>query len=290
MNCPNCHEAVEAGAAFCGNCGHPVQGRAMALGVASLTGSLPAYALPTPAQHTAELQATLSVLLGTAGIAGSMFIPFFGLGFGLLGIVMGTVSRTYSRKWTRFAGLVLSGLAVFAGLATWVYAVQTDPRFNPKVVRAAPESSSTAASSDLSTICYSLNFVDKLNIDKSSDSCDISAYNGSNIEDSTNAYKIIANQVDVTTANDFSNLAKQALEKDISKNLSGFIVSGEKVTTFANSPAYEITAHDKTGAIAIIEVAVMHESPNGKNIFVLVHANNGTSADLQILESQWQWK
>jgi hypothetical protein len=42
--------------------------------------------------------------------------------------------------------------------------------------------------------------------------------------------------------------------------------------------------------VAVNETAVYHESGNGENIFILVHAINDTHADVKTLESQWQWK
>src|ERR1035441_7539740 len=102
MNCQNCHEIVEPGAAFCGNCGYPVQTPAAASApmpinavepvqvpqttqtAAAPTVQLPAappplapvavggpvapmvpsYALAIPNQHVGETPALLAVIFG----------------------------------------------------------------------------------------------------------------------------------------------------------------------------------------------------------------------------------
>lgn len=125
MNCPNCQQTLEAGAAFCGNCGQRVA-PAAPLSAASPAG-VPAYALATPAQQKGEKQALLAVLFGVAGLAGALFMALLGLVLGITGIVMGTMARSGSKRRLGTVGLILSGLAVLASLAVWVYAIQHDP-------------------------------------------------------------------------------------------------------------------------------------------------------------------
>lgn len=289
MNCPNCHELVEEAAVYCGNCGQPLK-QPRALGAIGLRGATPSYALAMPWQHTGELQALMSLLCGILGLAGTIFIPILGITLGIAGLVLGTVSRVYSKKVTHFAGLALSSLAILAGLAAWTYAVRHDPRTNSNVARSTPADSSVQVSADLSTPCYSLNFVDELNISNDSKSCDMNAFNGKTIAASTNAYKVYASKSNINNVNDFNNLARGAVEQDMAKSAPDFKISTEKSSTFAGSPSYMIVASDPDGRVSVIESAVMHKVANGNNIFVIVHANNGPVVDLQILESQWQWK
>src|ERR1039458_5527907 len=69
MNCQNCHEIVEPGAAFCGNCGYPVQTPAAASAPMPInavepvqvpqttqTAAAPTVQLPRSEEHTSELQ------------------------------------------------------------------------------------------------------------------------------------------------------------------------------------------------------------------------------------------
>lgn len=289
MNCTNCHEPLEEDAAYCGNCGQSTKGTYAALGATSLSHEVPAYALTLPAQHDGEMQALASVLLGAAGLAGAMLIPVIGLSLGLLGIVTGTTKRVYTKKTLRIAGLFLSSIAILAGLASWVHAVSKDPRYNSNVARSQASDPSVIVGADFATPCYSLNFVDELNIKKDSNSCNISAFNGTSLDTSTNAYKVYANDTVISNTNDFMNQAKPAVEKDVAQNMPGFKITDQKVSTFAGSPAYVVNVSDAAQKVSMVEAVVFHKVSNGKNVFVLIHANSGPSADLQIMESQWQW-
>lgn len=288
MDCPNCHELVESNARFCGNCGQRLHLRR--LGTASLRSYNSGYTLTLALRHSAETMTLMSVLCGLAGLAGALFVPVMGLALGVAGLMLGTVSRIYLNKSLRIIGLLLSALAVVVSLAAWTYAVRSDPRINPAVTRAVPADSSLKAVAELSTPCYSLGFVDELNVSNAAASCDASAFNGRTAAASTNAYKVYASTADIATANDFNNLAKMAVEKDVHENVPGYKVTNERYTTFAGSPAFVLTASDIAGQVSMVEAVVLHESLGGKNIFVIVHANTGPAADLQILESQWQWK
>jgi hypothetical protein len=292
MYCPNCNEPTEQGATYCGNCGHILK-KSQALGTIGLRGYNSTYNSSynlVAVMHANEMHALMSLLCGIMGLAGTLFIPVVGLSLGVAGLVLGTVSRVYAKRTMHIAGLVLSALAILAGLATWTYAVRNDPRVNPDVSRVAPASREVQVAAGISTPCYTLNFVDELNISNDSSSCNMNAFNGKTIGASTNAYKVYASKADIGSVNDFANLAKGAVEKDIAKSVPDFKVTSEKVSTFAGSPSYTITASDPEGQVSLVESVVMHQVSNGNNIFVLVHANNSDTADLQILESQWQWK
>jgi hypothetical protein len=193
MYCPNCHEPIEDGATYCGNCGSAVKSRTAALGASGLRGITPSYALALPMQHAGETQALLSVLLGITGLAGTLFIPFVGLCFGVAGVVLGTVSRVYVKRTMHILGLGLSCLAIVAGLAAWAHAVRSDPRYNSGVSRTAPASKNVAISSSLSTPCYSLDFVDELNISRATNSCTLNAFNGRTLSVARTILQILLN-------------------------------------------------------------------------------------------------
>lgn len=296
MNCPNCHQTVEADAAFCGNCGQQLRVAATgSLATQMLQNQVPAnlpavpgYALATPSQHTGETIALLSLLFGLAGVVGALFMALLGLGLGTVGIVMGTLSRSSIKRGLSTAGLIISSVAIVAALAVWAFAIQQDSQSKQKA--ATQNSAPAIVASNLSTPCYSVNFVDKLNVSNSTQSCNMKAFNGQTIEASTDAYKVYANQSAVTDAAMFTNIAKTAIDKDVKTSLPSFDVTNERVAAFAGSPAYAVLAVDTSHDVAVVEEAVYHKTTTGNNIFVLVHAVTGTTADVTTLEAQWQWK
>ena len=326
MICPNCHQTTEDGAAFCGNCGQSLQPAAAAppdqvppqpqspieqvisqpgpdnisapgasLAVASTNGAaagVPSYALVKPGQHRGETKALLAVLLGIGGIIGALFFIPIGLALGITGLVMGTMSRSGAKRGLSTAGLVFSSAAILASLAFWTYAIRHDPRFSQSTAsnKAHGITAPAVATSDISTPCYSAGFVDKFNISNNTDSCDMSAFNGTTLDNSTNAYKVYADTSQTVTPQDYAAIFKQALEKDVHNSLPGFSVDSEKSGNFAGSPAYMINTSDKAHGVAVVEAAVLHKAGPGENVFVLVHAVNGRTADLTTLESEWQWK
>lgn len=327
MNCPNCHQDTEAGAAFCGNCGcalrqsqsagaappapppiplspiaravnqgdtntaQPAIGRLAAAGTAGGVARVPSYALANPAGHVDETKALLSLLFGIAGLAGALFIAMIGLSLGIAGIIFGTMSRSSTKRGLSTAGLIFSSLAVLTGLAVWVYAIKHDPRFSQKVVSNDHSLSAPAiASSEVSTPCYSAGLVNQFNVSHGDNGCDMNAFNGTSLDSSTDAYKVYADTSQIVSSGNYTNLFKSALEKDVHDSLPGFSIDGEDSTQFAGSPAYIVNASDKTHNVAVAEEAVYHSVAAGDNVFILVHAVNGKSADLNTLESQWQWK
>lgn len=303
MNCPNCSQTVEAGAAYCGNCGQPLQksrplarfrnrGSQPPAQIALAPAGAPAYTLPVAAQQLGEMRAMVSVLLGITGIVGGLFMAIFGLLLGVSGLIAGTWARTTYRRGLSMAGLIFSSLAILVGLAVWIYAVQHDPRFNQGASKTGHSRSTTpaVAADNLNTPCYSAGFIDELNVTNSPDSCDMNAYNGQTLSSSTNAYKVYADTTQIASANNFMTLAKQALEKDVRQNLAGFEVDNQRVGSFAGAPAYIINASDRANNVTVVEAAVMRQVSNGQNVFILVHAASGTATDLDILESEWQWK
>ena len=295
MNCPNCKEVIEPGAAFCGNCGQPVQLAAVPftpVQEVALAAGVPSYALATPSQHAGENKALLALLFGLAGIVGGLFMALIGLALGIAGLAMGTMSRSSTKRGLSTVGLVMSSLAVVASLGVWTYAIKHDPASQKGASQATARNINAPAVSatGLSTPCYSTGFVDKLNVSNASGSCDMKAFNGATLDNSTNAYKVYANQSPAANAQNFTSLVKPALEKDVKNNLPGFAIDSEQVTEFAGSPAYSISTSNNTEGIALVEAAVLRQVNNGDNVFILVHAATGRTTDLSTLEAQWQWK
>ncbi|HEY5152764.1 MAG TPA: zinc ribbon domain-containing protein [Candidatus Saccharimonadales bacterium] len=327
MTCPKCHQTTEDGAAFCGNCGQSLQPVAAApldqapaqqlqspieqvisqtgpdnisapvapLAVAGTNGAaagVPSYAMVKPGQHRGETKALLALLLGIGGIIGALFFIPIGLALGITGLVMGTISRSSSKRGLSTAGLVFSSAAILASLAFWTYAIKHDPRFsqNTTSTKSHGITAPAVAASDVSTPCYSAGFVDKFNVSNNTDSCDMSAFNGTTLDNSTNAYKVYADTSQTVTPQDYATIFKQALDKDVRSSLPGFTIDSEKPGNFAGSLAYIINTSDKVHGVAVVEAAVLHRAGPGENVFVLVHAVNGRAADLTTLEAEWQWK
>ncbi len=319
MNCRHCHRPLDSGAAYCGNCGQAVivdnslsstsqtvsklaikktlqAARDGDNTVAATAGSpltsndavIPSYALATPQTHNGEIPAVLSVVCGIAGIAGAGFVALVGLGFGIAGLVLGTTAYAKKRKLSTI-GIVFSSLAIIAGLAVWAYVIKHDNLLRHNNGDGGGVGS-TATSASIGTPCYSASFVDSLTVQNSKGSCDMNAFNGRTLDGSTNAYKVYANQIPLVTNNNFSDFAKQALEKDIQSSLPNFYIVREEVVLFADSPAYVVTTTSPSKNVSLIEAAVLHPVQNGENVFILVHAVNGKAVDLRTIEAQWLWR
>jgi hypothetical protein len=286
MNCPNCSLPVEADAAFCGNCGHQLQPSAAAIQTDRVH-EVPAYAVAQPYQHLGEPQALACLLLGVTGSVGALFVPILGISLGALGLVIGTLARTAPRRLIGSFGLITSAAAVLLGLVVWAYAVQN---LKAQQTKAAQTASEVMTASELSTPCYTLDFTEKLNITNGPASCNMNAFNGPSLAASTDAYKVFASKSSVTDSKSFTTTAQRAIEQDIEANLPGFVIDEQRIGAFAGSPAYIVKASDKKNRVALVEAAVLRPVSSGENIFILVHATNGDSTDLSILEAQWQWK
>ena len=284
MNCPNCNQSVEADATFCGNCGQQLQAAAATANV-----PVPNYAVTAPSQHAGEMKALLALLFGITGIVGSLFMALIGLALGIAGLVMGTMSRSSTKRGLSTVGLAVSSLAILVGLGVWTYAIKHNQSRSNDIASAQSNIPANLAA-DLSTPCYSIGFVSQLNISNSPPSCDMKAFNGQSLASSSDAYKIFANKAQIGNATTFATIAKQAIEKDIKNSLPGFVIDSQRLTTFAGSPAYVVNVSDPRHNIAAVEAAVLHQVGTGDNVFILVHATNGDTTDLRTLEAQWQWK
>lgn len=308
MNCPNCHEPVESGSAFCGNCGHsfslstisqvlgnesPDSGMAQPFfPVVSTAGQaikLPSYAVPNTSEQRNHLRASLSLVMGLVGVAGAMTMPASGVVLGFAGIVLATLSMRSFKHLISRLGLVASIISVLVGSAAWVYAVTNSQDLvnkNNNSIKTT-NNSLAQATNNIITPCYNLKFATKVNVENVADSCFMNAFNAASMSQSTDAYKILATNSSVTITN-FAIVAKESLEADVKQSLKGFTISKETAGIFAASPAYFVTADNGAG-VSVIEAAVLHSTKHGENFFVLVHAVNGTSVDLLDLQLGWSW-
>jgi hypothetical protein len=244
-----------------------------------------AYTQVNPQQRSGETKSLLSVVCGVLGIIGGLILPIIGLALAIAGVVFGTMSRQSIRRWQSTVGIILSSLAILVSLGMWVYVVQQDSK-----PAKTDKNAKTSITATLATDCYSANFIDRLNVVGDGHNCDTTAYNAETLDTSSNAYKVFASKSKLTDTAAFTDTAKQALEDDIKTNLPEFNIDTERVAGFAGSPAYSVTASSKSQGVAVIETAVYHQAKTGDNVFILVHAVDDKTADLKILEAQWQWK
>jgi hypothetical protein len=298
ITCSNCGEPLENGAAFCGNCGHPIAAAGSganqlgpgSLAVAAATGGIPSYAVPVAGRQTSEKKAGMALVMAALGIVGGFFIPLVGIGLGLAGLVLATLSRAIVRRRLSLAGIIMSILAVLVGLGSWADVIKNDPRFIHGVVTPAVTKTGGPAvtAQNLITPCYSVTFASKLNIQNDNGSCNMSAYNGATLDNSSDAYKVYGTTSAISSAG-FESLAKQAIENDVHENLATFTITQEKSGQFAGSPAYYVTASNGQG-VSVVEAAVLHVTSNGDNFFVFVHAANASTIDLNELQANWHWE
>jgi hypothetical protein len=250
----------------------------------------PAYAMaPASLPHSGDTKAVISLVLGIFGIVGAI-IPIAGLVLGISGLVLGTLSRASHKKTISMLGIIFSVIAILLSIASWAYAIEhqktEDSRNKPSGSNSAAQATAT-----ISTPCYTVSFIQEMNTDHDQkDSCDVRAYEGADIIASNDVYKVYGNEVASITDANFNDVAKKAIEKDVSNTLVGFEIVSEGPSQFAGSPAYVTHAVNKKENIAVVEAAVFHNVDAGYNIFSLVHATKGSDTDLKALEAQWQWK
>lgn len=246
--------------------------------LAAAAGGVPAYALATPSQHVGETKALVSLIFGILGIICALFImPLIGLVLGIISVVLGTMTRHSTKKGMSTAGLIIGSVAIIASFAG--------------AILNGTKAGTASGTTSMSTPCYSLSVQGKMKVNNTSDSCDMEAYNGASLTTSSEFYRVLANKTQLTSDEGFAAIAKSAIDKDVQANLPGFTIDSENVSQFSGSTAYAVNASNSSKKIAVEETAVYHPSPNGNNVFIMVHAISGTTnTDLTSLESKWQWK
>lgn len=331
MDCPNCHEPVDVGAAFCGNCGQAIAPQHLLTSTTSSESSnlshessissdavvrtteivasdavmqgignklvgasvsrqpIPTYAQPHIGQQKDHFKAAISVVFGVLGVVGSFIMPFVGLILAIVGVITGTLSRRYLKKGLGLAGIVISTAGILVSMGTWAYAVSSSAKSqqaNNNAVQKTNTSPALAAN-QISTPCYEIAFAERLNVQNTSGSCNMNAFDGSSLDVSHSAYKVFATQSAVSPSA-FAALAKTALERDIAQSMPGYKIVDEQSVMFSGSPAYVVRTTNSQG-VSLLEAAVLHSNGNTANFYVIVHATVEGTADLHDLELGWQW-
>lgn len=318
MDCQNCALPIEEGALFCGNCGQQVRyadshissvlknesrhphmsgteyssfGHLIMNGGAAAA-AVPRYALTTYHNHN-HVKIIFALVCSLIGIVGAFFIPLVGIALGSVALVLATLATHESGRALKISALILSVLAILAGLGVWVHLAATNPRLHPALAQTAASAApagNAVTSLRVTTPCYSVSFPVALNIYNAQGSCEMNAYNGASLAKSSNVYKVLSSSSTIVTESNFLTVTKKAVDNDIKQNLPGFLIQSEGLGSFAGSPAYYVNAANAQEGVAIEEGAVLHSSAAGTNLFVLVHVTFGKSTNLTPLEKSWVWK
>lgn len=280
--CPSCNQIVEDGAIYCGNCGYKLMPNVQPVTPVTSSG-LPSYAVPKT--HHKQHWAAIALIFGLLGIGGGFIVPILGISFGVIGLIFATSSLKLTHGWLKSIGLVVPLVALLLSIGVLVNIYS----HNAKLVSSSTQSgtSNGVATISVTTPCYSLIFNTELNVNNSG-SCSLNAYNSTTFQSSSDVYKIIASQIQGLSTSNFDNFVAQAIKSDISKHLSSFNITNKASSIFSGSPAYYVTAIDKSSGISFIEEAILHNSKKD-NLFVIVHALNGQTINLNNLETTWQW-
>ena len=250
-------------------------------------GGLPSYAIGAP--HHIDTKLVLSLVFGIIGIVGALLVAVTGIVLGIAGIVMATTAPRSTHTKLKVAGIILSSLAIIAGLAVMAAAITNNSKLGSDLADISAGTNRKGVVGT-NTLCYSFSFISKLNVENTSATCSLNAYNANSLATSSDIYKVLSSVAPTLNAANFAKISKDALEQDIHQSLPGFSITSEHSGLFAGSPAYTINATDSATNVAIQETTVLHVTAEGDNLFVLVHATSGSKTDLGELEANWLWK
>ncbi len=282
--CPNCNQPTEDGAKYCGNCGYKLENDTLG-SIQPETTSMPPYAIPKT--HHKQHWAAMALAFGVLAIGGGLLIPILGVAFAMTGIVLATSSYRITHGWLKPISVLVSVAALIISIGIWVNVAVHNAKLTTSNSEAG--TSGGVATVSVTTPCYTLSFNTELNVNNSNGSCTLNAYNGTDFQNSSDIFKILASQTNQVGITNFDSFSKQAIESDVSKNLAGFNIIKQANSIFGGSPAYYVTAYNSSTNVSVIEETVLHEFSKKDNFFVLVHATNGRTVNLNDIEVSWQW-
>jgi|GEM_PF-3423903 len=259
--------------------------------------SPPAYAVTDPNQSKVEGKAMAALILSILAVPGSI-VPFIGWILACSSIVIATSVR--SRLPHKFMGNLAISFAAFAIVLSAAVFAFNIKEFNKKADQNSSNGNVAKSDADgisagnvsgksLETPCYALDTPGMVQVDTVIDSCQAQAYSGPTLSVSTNALNIESVSQSKINATNLDMAGKEVANNYLRSSIPEFVLTSQKLGTFADSPAYIIEG--KGGSSVTIELAlVVHATAHGENIFVVAHAINDSQADLSQFESSWVWK
>jgi hypothetical protein len=292
MECPRCGEVVDAGAAYCGNCGVALAQTQPISAVPSATDPmpLPAYAVANPSQHKAESKSMVALILGILALPASI-VPLLGWLLAITGIVMASIARAkMPRKTMNNVAIGFGSLAVLLSAGVFVFNVQ-QPK--PSTAGRAGDGSELATTRGVAGIidtpCYSVDVPGMDNVEHASGSCKAQAFNADTLLTSTNAFNVEGVYQEAINEANLAEAGQVIANNYLRTAMPDLVVASQSSGRFAGSPAYIIRGKSK-GNVTIELALVLHTVPHGENVFVLAHAINDAQASLAQFEAGWEWK
>lgn len=309
MYCQRCSEAVEPGAAYCGNCGQALAvpmplppapfgppSESLPVDAENSADVIPSYAQVDPIQQKAETRAMIGLIVAVLAIPAAA-IPLLGWGLAIAGLILATTIRHHMAR-KLMANLAISfstvGLLLSLGVFIHVSQAQTKPAKTMTAQSDALDDGVSTVQGGVSAIvdtpCYSVAVTGLGKIDSSKDSCNARLYDADTLAASSQALVIDAIKQDEITALNFAEASKGLVDEYLAGSLPGFTIGSQRVGSFAGSKAYIVEAKNGTAGTAMQLAIVLHASGNGENLFVVAHARNAGRADLATIAKTWEWK
>ena len=139
--CPSCHEPIEVGAVFCGNCGQQLSGNeALA---------------PLGYSHHKQHWGSMALAFAILGVGAGTLVPIVGLAFGLVALILATSSFKITHRWLSLTGLSVALMSILVGLGFWVNAISHDPRLSGS---SSAGTANGVSAINVTTPCYILTF------------------------------------------------------------------------------------------------------------------------------------
>jgi hypothetical protein len=292
MNCPQCGEAVEPGAAFCGNCGQALHTDAQTAETNAATPdpaspsnqTVPSYAVADAKQSRSEVKAMVGLIVAVLAVPGAI-IPALGATLAVVALVLATTLRAGAKKLLRNVAIGFSSLAIVLSVA--VYA------FNLNDLQQTADSTETANSNRVAgvsdTPCYKVSLPQLPTVENANGSCNLQAGSADTLAASSEIFTIDTAKQDNATEAEVMAVAKEIVESTFKSSLPEYTITSQRQGNFADSPAYITDAKDAKGStvqMAMIFRPVQH----GENIFVLVHGLDNGQASVSVAEEGWEWK
>lgn len=277
--CPNCHQPVEPGAKFCGNCDQPLIVVSTQNSNSATNSSIPEYATYFPKTH--QHWASIALVMGIVGIGGSFLIPIFGIIFGIGGFFLAIFAPKNLRSKLKIGAMIVAILSVIVAVV------------NVSLNLSNSNNNSTNYSSSiyLVTPCYNLNLSSKFTITNPQNSCNVKFYSGTSINNASDIYQIETENVANLNSTNFDLNLKPAMESDLTSHLSsGFKIVSASQTLFDGQLAYLVQAYNQSKNLSVSEEAILYQKGiQGNNLFIITHSSVGKIDSMNILAKSWSW-